>query len=667
MPDTDITHLLRTADRANLLDNSDITTLIAAAAATNNDTLQRRLVTTVNLAAAHQLQHPFNPPTHTATGLVLGQIIGSSSPFQLDPATLSKHVLAVGQTGAGKTTFFYTLMDRVDTPWWAFDLKQDYRHIASRTNAQVIPWHQLRLNPLRPPVGVAPRRWAQVLADVFGHANALLSASKNYFMAAIMELYDSHDIDTTTPLPPPDTATPAYPTLTDLHNGINDKSVQPYSKTSSYRDTVHNRLDGLLRVTGDILTADYGLRLPAALPQNIVFEFDGLRTDIQDFLMELLFAAVYEYRLANDHRDQPLRHCFFLDEGKRVFSVYKERQDAAGIPHISEVTAKMREFGEALVVADQEPTKLTESLKANTNTKIVLPTASSTQLDNIASSMQLSDRQYQVATTLDVGQAIVQVGNDNPIPVQFPNTPVTKTTATSDLSLDTGTLFPSSTAVESVEAAANTEATADKQVEPVECDLSDNAEWLLTDIARNPFRPITDRYSEGMPSRYKGDKAKAELEDYEFITPHYVQLGRGRMKLFELTTRGRDYLAATDITINRRGRGGIVHQFWQHKVKETVEEHGLTANREQADADVAVTDPDGKRRIAVEVAMGDNERELEHIQKHLDGPFDAVVVACHSHAVRDKLRDRADDRDLLNDRVSLRLVRDFVAPDSLPL
>ncbi len=90
--------------------------------------------------------------------------------------------------------------------------------------------------------------------------------------------------------------------------------------------------------------------------------------------MKILFAYVFEYWLAQTHRSGRLRHVFVLDEGKRVFSAYKERQEAAGLPVIDELTAQLREFGEGLIVANQEATKLTESLKANTYTKILLAT-----------------------------------------------------------------------------------------------------------------------------------------------------------------------------------------------------------------------------------------------------------------------------------------------------
>ena len=53
------------------------------------------------------------------------------------------------------------------------------------------------------------------------------------------------------------------------------------------------------------------------------FELDGLSRDVQNFLMGFLFAYVFEFRLAQRQRDSGLRHLFFFDESKRVFSVYK--------------------------------------------------------------------------------------------------------------------------------------------------------------------------------------------------------------------------------------------------------------------------------------------------------------------------------------------------------
>lgn len=90
-----------------------------------------------------------------------------------------------------------------------------------------------------------------------------------------------------------------------------------------------------------------------------------------------------------------------------MFSVYKERKDAVGIPAIDELTAKMRGFGEGLVVADQEATKLTDSIKINTYTKILLPTVDEKQFQEMVRSMHLDERQANIVRSFDTGEAVV--------------------------------------------------------------------------------------------------------------------------------------------------------------------------------------------------------------------------------------------------------------------
>jgi len=108
-----------------------------------------------------------------------------------------------------------------------------------------------------------------------------------------------------------------------------------------------------------------------------------------------------------------------MDEAKKVFSYKKEQSDAAGIPEIDDLFAKAREFGLGTLVSDQEATKLTDSVKANTDTKILLPTGDFKQFQSIAESMNLSQLQRNYSQTLGVGQAIVQHGFNRPVPVEL--------------------------------------------------------------------------------------------------------------------------------------------------------------------------------------------------------------------------------------------------------
>jgi len=657
----DFERLLRLADRRGILDSDEVQKLLLASGVSGSDHVQDVAAKAVLGRSVQQYRYPFG--SYDVYGDIYLGMSFRNRFFHLSEDDLSKHLLAVGQSGSGKTTLFYSLMDEVDKPFWAFDLKQDYRHLAQDLDLLVLPWTRFRFNPLKPPEGVPPRRWAQVFTEIFGHATALLSGSKNYLLKRIVELYTLYNLF--------DRVSEPYPSLHELELLLKKQKVNFARKASDYRDTVLNRLEAMNLIAGTVFDCSQGYGVDELLEGNVVFEFDGLSRDVQNFLMEVLFAYVYEYRLAQGHRGEGLNHLFFLDEGKRVFSVYKERQDASGIPEVDELTAKMREFGEGLVVADQEASKLTDSIKANTFTKFLLPTADQKQFRAVTDAMDLSERQAEFAQNLETGEAIVQVGSRDPVPVKLKNYELDKTVTDrvlekqqaekwSELSSErrkTTKRFDDRIAPGREEEVP--EATIPD--DPTKVQVSQDADRLLEDIVENPFQPLTERY-ESFSSTYKGNKAKNELVDQGVVIERNVKARDGKRKLLQLTEKGRDYAETLDLETKHRGRGGIIHRYWQHQIKEAFEEQSQKAFLEKFDADIYVNT--GDTESVVEVAMGDNPREIRHVKKHLEKDFDTVYVAARSREVLDGLKQRIKEEGLDLDQVAFRLVRKFADHDS---
>jgi len=196
-----------------------------------------------------------------------------------------------------------------------------------------------------------------------------------------------------------------------------------------------------------------------------------------------------------------------------------------------------------------------------------------------------------------------------------------------------------------------------------EIELSKEADRLLKDVIENPFKALTKRYNL-FSSRYKGNKAKDELVDKGIVFERQVKAG-DRKKLLELTDKGREYAEnRLELEVKHRGRGGVVHRYWQHKIREAFNKMGWHAFLEKFDADVYVNM--GNSELVVEVAMGDNPREIDHIKKHLDTSF-TTWVAARNQEVLDGLKKRMTEEGLDTDRVAFRLVRDFSAPENLPV
>lgn len=656
--------LYRFAEAAGLLDDAQVRRLLEAAVGTSSSHRRRQIRDLLVQKARRQADQPFAPGDSEAGGgqIRLGQVASGGS-LTLGQDALTQHLLAVGQSGAGKTTLFYNLMLQVDVPFWSFDVKQDYRHLAAQeaVDVVVLPWTELKFNPLQPPPGVGPRRWAQVISEIFGHATSLLSGSKNHLMKQIIELYRLYDLF--------DSVSPPFPSLHELHILVERENINYVRKTSNYRDTVLNRLEAMNLTAGTIFDCSQGYPLNELLDRNVVFEFDGLGRDLQNFLMEALFAAVYEYRVAQNQRGGALRHLFFLDEGKQVFSVYKERQDAAGIPAIDTLTARMREFGEGLVVADQEASKLTESIKANTATKILLATGDHTQFREMSASMGLSERQAAIAEDLGVGEAVVQTeGGGDPFAVDLDKVDVAKRLSDEALRNQQQDIWDEL-------ASASREITVsfrgrlgeedqDTRVEPATPDdasdtveLSDVGVQLLNDVVTHPFKSLTDRYAL-FDNDYEANQVKNELVDAGVVRERTLTIGAEQHKLLELTEDGKEYLAEEEDTeVERKGKGGIVHRYWQHQIRDAFELAGWTAKLELFDADVYVHM--GEKELAVEVAMGNNDREVDHVQQRLDQGLDEVWVVCPNTTIISQLKEKMEKQGVQMERVEFRRLRDF--------
>lgn len=656
--------LLDLAKRNDVLDNPEVRKLVLAAGLSGNESVRSSAAKAVLGKSVQHWRYPFNRQT-TFGDVELGESFRGNR-FYLSQEDLVKHLLAVGQSGSGKTTLFYSLMGEVEKPFWAFDLKQDYRHLVSEADLLVLPWSEFKFNPLKPPKGVPPRRWAQVFSEIFGHATSLLSGSKNYLMKKIIELYILYNLF--------DRVSPQYPSLHELKLLIQRDKINYVRTASDYRDRLLNRLEAMTLVAGTVFDCSQGHPVEELLERDVVFEFDGLSRDVQNFLMEILFAHVYEYRIAQNHRDTGLNHLFFLDEGKRVFSVYKERQDAAGIPEIDELTAKMREFGEGLVVADQEASKLTDSIKANTFTKLLLSTGDRKQFQSVTDAMNLSDRQREFAQQLGTGEAVVQVGGRDPIPVKLENHELEKSVTDRELEklqakkwseLDSERRKTTKKFDNRI-APGRSETVPEPHIpdDPKEVQVSSEADRLLKDIIEEPFKPLTERYKR-FSSTYKGNKAKNELVDQGVVIERHIKSQDGKRKLLQLTEKGRSYAENLDLDIEYSGRGGVVHRYWQHQIKEAFEELGWTAHLEKFDADVYVNM--GNTELVVEVAMGDNPREVEHVKQHLERGFDAVWITARNQEILEGLKQRIKEQGLELERVAFRLVRDFQEIETVSL
>jgi len=579
---------------------------------------------------------PFYPSTHNKGEINIGicnsQIIGVSK------EELTQGMLVVGRSGSGKTNLFTHLMKQFivkGIPTLNFDVKKDYRHLLKEhPDIIVIPWEYLRLNPLKPPRGVSAIRWLQEFTEVFGHSQALLSGSKNFVMARLHRLFDLYGVFE---------GSDHYPTMLEFQEILNNTKYSMISKDARYLETVRNRVNTIILAFDKVFDCEDGLPLEELLNRNVIIEMDGLMEDAQSFIIEILLVWIYNYRLAQGHRGE-LRHVILFDEAKKIFDRNKEHMVEAGIPIIDIITDRAREFGEALIVADQEPTKLTDSIKANSYTKITLSLGSGKDIVEMSRCMGLNTQQTDHSHCLKVGKGIIKISGEVPGQITIPYVPIKKDVVDKEVIDDLNKKMENYHITPRIRPDKFEDfiIPSIKVSKSKKESLSDEAVKLLEDINQHQISPLKDRYNRINMTSSKGTRAKKELVSNGLVKEVEVNTKEkgGRPKLLEATDKGNDHLLLNGHEPNgNNGKGSLKHRYWQDKIKKYYEKWGCKAQIEvfigKKSVDVVVIFPN-KKSVAVEVAMS-HHHQVENIKKNLEFDFDEIIIACKDEKVKEMI------------------------------
>jgi hypothetical protein len=409
--------------------------------------------------------------------------------------------------------------------------------------------------------------------------------------------------------------------------------------------TCLNKTRPLVRLLGPLLGEDPGFDLEALLNRNIVFEFDGLTNEYQEFLINILLFRVFLYRIDNGQRG-PLRHALIFDEAKMVYAQDRAKPSS----HITRLTSMAREFGEALVVSDQMPSSLGEAIKANVFTTVSLNLSSMKDIQAMTYGMALTAEQRERLMALPIGTAVARYADryTKPFLLQVPHVPIVKDVSDTEVEQH---MAPVISSLRKEPRAGSSPAsfrdsgseTSSLQPKVLLLGTADDPEipshaWsLLQDIREHPYLTTTERYQKLGLSARQGGKIGNMLTKQGFVTKVTIPAGRtGRPGLFfELTEKGVQRVGRQKLGA---GKGGFIHRFYQDRIKKHFENLGYIARIEayQNGKSVDVGVWKITETVAVEVAMT-AAHELENIEKDFQAGWDRVVVACFNNSVRQKV------------------------------
>lgn len=349
------------------------------------------------------------------------------SQFGLREQEFIKHILVAGITGSGKTNLVFHLLRQFhkhNKPFLVFDWKRSYRHLrqlAEFKNLRVIqvgnPKTEFHFNPLIPPPSVHPKHWMAMLIDVMKHSFFVSYGPEYFFRKGLDHLYEQFGIYQ---------GKTDYPTFDDLQKLLRKEFVRGREilwMSSARRVLAALTFPGLL---GDVLNVRKQHGLAELLSGPVIFELDNLATIEKVFFVESLLLWIYHFRKGEGKRET-FKHAIIIEEAHHILSGRKE--SALGEETIVESLIRMiREFGESVIVIDQEPSKLSHSILANTNCKICFNLGNGWDIQAMSASMALTAEQHRYLDQLQVGHAIIKIKDRfvQPILVRFPLVPVNK-------------------------------------------------------------------------------------------------------------------------------------------------------------------------------------------------------------------------------------------------
>lgn len=319
-----------------------------------------------------------------------------------------KHLLIVGMTGTGKTNLAFQILrefQKRKKPFLVFDWKRNYRDLLQLPEFSKLkvftvgrPVQPFHFNPLIPPPGTAPGQWLTKLVDVLKHAYFVGEGVEYLLREAFDWVYEQCGFFSEP------TKTPMF---YQAYSYVLKKHLQ--GRMSLWKASTLRVLGTLCyrHGLGPVLNTEESWTPEEFFQSGIVLELDALSDSDKVFLTEAIILWLYEFRKQEGKREE-FKHALLIEEGHHILSHKKESTE--GAETIMETCLRqIREFGEAVIVIDQEPSKLSNSIKANTFCKLCFNLGNGKDILEMATCMGLDGEEREYLHLLQVGEAIASL------------------------------------------------------------------------------------------------------------------------------------------------------------------------------------------------------------------------------------------------------------------
>lgn len=547
-----------------------------------------------------------------------------------------RHVGIFGKTGSGKTTLAMNLMRQIcrhGKPFLIFDYKRNYRDLLRHPDFakqeiliftvgrnDVVPF---LFNPKSRPPGVEEHVWTKQLAEIIEKVYLLGPGANDVFMES------AH-----------------HATFGEMKEAVDrqKKKARELLWWASVKRTLNAiNYPGL----GEMVNCGQGYSIPDLLNKKVILELDGLSASDQAFVIGALLLWIYHYRMRQPEREV-LKHFLIIEEAHHLFLRICREEDIAGV-----IMREIRELGEAMVIIDQHPSKMSVSALGNLATKFCLALSLNEDIKAVANAMLLDRDQQRYLSMLTLGQSICRSDRlTSPVLLAVPPFPVNKGSVSDE---DLRRLMQGHLPEPAPEDPGKPTPAGIPDIQKPEIHspkLSPLGRILLENIALEPILGIVQRLKKLGLKTAEGYKVLHELEAAGLITPLTIDGKR----LYDLTAKGRQ---TAGNKAKHAGRGGLEHAYWVKAIQDSYAAKGCMVRLEKDNMDLVIEQQG--RRLAVQVETGKSDLK-GNIWKLARYPADYKYLIATNRAAAQRLKNML--RDLVvpdRDNIQALFAKDFLA------
>ena len=539
-----------------------------------------------------------------------------------------------GRSGAGKTTLIHQVIHNLsdtDINFLATDYKEDGKYLyLFLKDIYIFRLEDFRFNPLQAPDNTEINSWIQIFADVF---------FESFFTPPIPLSAKSAFLDILFGL----TSKNKNLLLSELDAELDKLLIDP-KISGSYKQSVktfHTKIKVLIKSTGKATTNSFKDITSLLTAKKVVLILSGISVEIQSFIVTILFYWIFTYRIRNSQRGK-LKHVLIFDEAKMVFSSDKVKASS----QISRLVSTAREFGEGLLLGEQSPHTLADTILANLYGQISLSLSGQKDIQYMSYNLGLDEDQRKMLYGLKLKTGICRLADryTKPFIFHIPHIEIDKNISDSELKeymapklAALELLHPENKAVSpEIIVPANE---PDKPADNDYMGLDDKCRLVLDDFKEIPFISNSERRKKLNLTTYMFDKICKMLIDKGFILEERVKINDTKgppVKLYPLTPKSESILGKQCLG---PGHGGFLHRFWQHHHRDLAQKHGFGAIIEKYinSKPIDVYLFKGDFHIAVEICITHYQKELDNIKNNITVGIKNIWMLASTQMILDSI------------------------------